>query len=295
MVQAHPDLNKHDVLYRSPTKEWLAKMRNTFDKLLPDQQQALRDDPIRLCPDDAAVRQVKSAKDIMKTRNELEKFQRIYGNGTRPNPSTWGTPDDKKLGKRIANHILSFRVQVTKEGKNSSYHPLNKEILQLYRELNIKEFQDGTDETNYTLLTRENFEEWCEQQGLRISKRGVQGGEASDEESDTLNIRRRRTRSVTKGTTAATSTDSGTSEPTAKKRKKKAASCEWTDDEVKELENLVKKYGSEWSLFVGMNYISGKTAAQMRCKWVNVEKKRVKEMNKNKKELRSMLLQMKKG
>ena len=107
-------------------------------------------------------------------------------------------------------------------------------------------------------------------------------GEASNEESDTPNNRHRRTRSMAKGTTAATSTDSGTSEPERKKRKKKAVSCEWTDDEVKELESLAKTYGKEWSMFEDMNYIPSKTAAQMTSKWTNVEKNQMKEMNKKK-------------
>ena len=290
-------MNKHDVLNRSPTKEWLAKMRNTFDALTPDQQKALQSDPIGLCPHNVARVQVMAADAIKKTRNELENFQRIYGTGTRPNPYTWGTPGDKKLGKRIANHINSFREFATK-GENNSYPPLKDEMLQLYRELNIEEFRDGKDETNHTLITKEKLAEWRAKQGRRTSKRGRQGGEASDEESDNVasnNNSHRRTRSMAaEGISAATSTDSGTSEPAAK-RKKKAASCKWTDDEVKELERLAKKYGNEWSMFEGMNYISGKTAAQMHGKWENVEKKRMNEVNKNKKKLRSMLLQMKRG
>ena len=297
MLQAQPDLNKNYLLTLSPIKEWLAEMRNTFGALLPDQQQALRDDPIRLCPDNAAVRwfgnQTKSANAIMKTRNELEKFQRIYGNGTRPNPTTWGTPDEKKLGKRIANHINSFREFATK-GENNSYPPLKDEMLQLYRELNIEEFRDGKDETNHTLITKEKLAEWRAKQGRRTSKRGRQGGEVSDKESDNVasNNSNRSTRSmVTNDITAATSTDSGTSEPAAKRRKKKAVavSCEWTDNEVEKLESLVKEYGKEWALFEGMNYIPAKTKKQMISKWKNVEQKRMKVIYRNRTRLLNML------
>ena len=74
------------------------------------------------------------------------------------------------------NHLNSFR-EVAKNGKNIKYYPLNEDMVKLYLDFNIQEFEDGTDETNYTLFTKEKFAEWREKQGHRISKRGGQGGE----------------------------------------------------------------------------------------------------------------------
>ena len=48
---------KHKLLNSSTIKKWLDEMRNTFDTLSSDEQQALKADPIRLClcPNDAAT------------------------------------------------------------------------------------------------------------------------------------------------------------------------------------------------------------------------------------------------
>ena len=290
------DNRMYSLRQRGAIADWLRDLAqpNIWDGLTDDQQNVLTKAPFNIHTDRASWKEKKKTDALEKRRNELRKFQKKYGVGVRPptfNSTRMMLPREELcLGKTIGLDLVNYR-----KGNKDKQIP---EMLALYRKFKLTEFDidNKDDTTNHTILTAE---EWCNRNTFRRSERGRDEYEPSDVSPTRTTTRsaaattdtprcRRRTRSVAKSTTAATSTDSGTSEPAAK-RKKKAASCKWTDDEVKELESLMKKYGTKWSLFEGMNYVSGTTALQMRNKWGDIEKIRMKEMHKNEVELLGML------
>ena len=268
---------------RGAIADWLRDLAkpNIWDGLTDDQQNVLTKAPFNIHTDRASWKEKKKTDALEKRRNELGKFQKKYGVGVRP-------PPKRKSGMKLSKEELSLGASINTDlrnyrGKADNRNKLSEEMLALYREYKLKEFDidNEDDTTNHTILTAEEYDEWCNRNNIptiRRSERGRDQNEPSD-----ASPARATTRKSAAAAAAATATRSSTS---TKKRsststttagnppkKVKTSQASWSDTDTKKLEQLENTYGTAWHCFESdPDCLPGKTTTQMCSKWDNMKK-----------------------
>lgn len=302
-----PAPNKKDdrgasVIRKRMIGDWLNELRQSnFEGLSEPQLQVLQAPPFNICRDLKDVGQRKTAKVVSERRELLEKFQSIYGEATRPSrhASSGLSQEFRSLGDAIERDIRSLRYYATLElegsrGKKKAYRPVCEEMIAMYRDLLIVEFNDPMNTDKTSLITAEELRAGSDTirasdvaEGKRRSKRRPtctaddsdeeevppakrtrQSADDSDEEEVSPPMRTRQS-APTKGTKPTSKGCSTRDKPektsSASKKKAKSATAgqKWSKEEDEKLQKVVEKYGNRFAAFEQANLIPGRDKGQM--------------------------------
>jgi len=155
------------------TGEWLKELRKDCSELSESQLQILQAPPFNFRRSHKERAEMQTAEAVSKRRALLEEWQLKYGAFTRPPKKNQtrlskGLPKEyTDLGNLILIDIYSFRDYGKAKGpskgkngpeKNAKYKPVQAEMVAMYRDLDIVEFEDATNTTESSLITVEQLQ-----------------------------------------------------------------------------------------------------------------------------------------
>ena len=157
--------------------EWLKELRKDSSELTESQLQILQAPPFNFCGGYKEKGEKQTAEAVSKRRAVLEEFQLKYGAFTRPPKKdqtrlSKGLPKEyTDLGNLIQGDINSFRDYGKaggpskakkgpgkRPGKKYRYQKVSDEMVAMYRDLDIVEFEDATNTTASSLITMEQLQ-----------------------------------------------------------------------------------------------------------------------------------------